>query len=122
MEIGIVGLGRMGANLARHAFEKKCRVVAYDHESAARERLAGEGLETAASIKELASKLVPPRIILTYVPHGDPTEDVCRLHLTCRLVMWWGMGATRIGVTPPVARASSPRRESASSTSARVEE
>jgi 6-phosphogluconate dehydrogenase len=79
MEIGIVGLGRMGANLARHAFEKKCRVVAYDHESAARERLAGEGLETAASIKELASKLVPPRIILTYVPHGDPTEDVCRL-------------------------------------------
>lgn len=79
MEFGMVGLGRMGANLARHAREKGHRVVAYDQEAAARERIAREGLELVASVEELREKLRPPRIVFIYVPHGAPTENVCRM-------------------------------------------
>jgi len=78
MRFGIIGLGRMGANLARHALEKGHQVVGYDSGQKARESLASEGLEPAASIDELVSKLEAPRITFIYVPHGEPTEDVCR--------------------------------------------
>jgi len=78
MRFGVIGLGRMGANLARHAVEKGHQVVGYDSGQGARELLAREGLEAAPSIEELVSKLERPRIIFVYVPHGDPTENVCR--------------------------------------------
>ena len=78
MRFGVIGLGRMGANLARRAAEKGHQVVGYDSGQSARELLARDGLEAASSIEELVSKLEAPRIIFIYVPHGDPTEDVCR--------------------------------------------
>jgi 6-phosphogluconate dehydrogenase len=77
MKFGIVGLGRMGANLARHALEKGHQVVGYDSGQAAGELLTREGLEPAASVEDLVSKLAPPRIVFIYVPHGEPTESVC---------------------------------------------
>jgi 6-phosphogluconate dehydrogenase len=77
MRIGIVGLGRMGANLALSAIEHGHQVVGYDAGEAARRALAGQGLEPAGSLQELTEKLDPPRIVLIYVPHGDPTEQVC---------------------------------------------
>jgi 6-phosphogluconate dehydrogenase len=77
MRFGILGLGRMGANLARHALEKGHQVVGYDSGQAARELLTREGLEAAASVEDLAAKLSAPRIIFIYVPHGEPTESVC---------------------------------------------
>jgi 6-phosphogluconate dehydrogenase len=76
MKLGIVGLGRMGGNLARAALEHGHEVVGYDPASAARE-LAGEGLEPAGSLPDLIDKLPSPRVVLIYVPHGDPTERVC---------------------------------------------
>jgi 6-phosphogluconate dehydrogenase len=78
MRFGIVGLGRMGANLARLAIEKGHEVVGYNKDPAATHKLAGEGLELADSLEDLASKLASPRVVLIYVPHGDPTEEVCR--------------------------------------------
>jgi 6-phosphogluconate dehydrogenase len=78
MRFGIVGLGRMGANLARRAMEKGHQVVGHDPNQDTRRELASEGLEPAESIEELASKLTPPRIVFIYVPHGEPTESVCR--------------------------------------------
>ena len=78
MRCGIVGLGRMGGNLARLATEKGHEVVGYDPAESARETLASEGIEPAASLEELAKKLDPPRLILLYVPHGEVTEQVCR--------------------------------------------
>ncbi|MGH2556248.1 MAG: NAD(P)-binding domain-containing protein, partial [Actinomycetota bacterium] len=78
MRFGIVGLGRMGANLARHAVEKGHQVVGFDPAEATREALAGEGVDAVISLEDLVKKLDPPRVILLYVPHGDVTEQVCR--------------------------------------------
>ena len=78
MKFGVIGLGRMGANLARHAVEKGHEVVGYDPNQETTNKLAGEGVQPAASITELASKLGKPRIVFAYVPHGEATESVCR--------------------------------------------
>jgi len=78
MKFGIVGLGRMGANLARHAIEKGHQVVGYNRSQDVTKEMAREGLEAAMSIEELASKLSAPRIVLIYVLHGAPTESVCQ--------------------------------------------
>ncbi len=78
MKFGVIGLGRMGANLARHAVEKGHEVVGYDPNQETTKKLAGEGIQPAASIAELASKLGKPRIVFLYVPHGEATESVCR--------------------------------------------
>ena len=76
MRFGIVGLGRMGANIARHAREKGHEVVGFDPSEEARTALAGDGVEPAASLEELTSNLAPPRVVLLYVPHGDVTDRV----------------------------------------------
>lgn len=77
-QFGVVGLGRMGANLARRAMERGHRVVGYNRSPDKAQALAHEGLEPAESIEDLAAKLSPPRIVFVYVPHGAPTESVCR--------------------------------------------
>ncbi len=78
MRVAIVGLGRMGANLARHAAEKGHDVVGYDPVGSIRESLAADGIGPVASLDELVQEVDPPRVILLYVPHGDVTEQVCR--------------------------------------------
>jgi 6-phosphogluconate dehydrogenase len=77
MKLGIVGLGRMGGNLARAALEHGHEVVGYDPAASAARELASEGLEPAGSLPDLIDKLPSPRVVLIYVPHGDPTERVC---------------------------------------------
>lgn len=74
MKFGIVGLGRMGASLARHAREKGHHVVGYNKGPEPTRSLANEGLEPAFSLAELVGKLAPPRAVLVYVPHGKPTD------------------------------------------------
>jgi 6-phosphogluconate dehydrogenase len=68
----------MGSNLARHAMEKGHTVVGYNQDERATTELKGDGLDATVSVADLVRKLEPPRIVLMYVPHGDPTEDVCR--------------------------------------------
>jgi 6-phosphogluconate dehydrogenase len=67
----------MGANLARAALGHGHEVVGYDPAAKAARELANEGLEPAASLPDLIDKLLSPRVVLIYVPHGDPTEHVC---------------------------------------------
>lgn len=76
MDFGIIGLGHMGGNLARHALEKQHRVVGYNRSREATVRLAQEGLEAAYSLDELPARLNPPRVVFIYVPHGGPTDEV----------------------------------------------
>jgi 6-phosphogluconate dehydrogenase len=78
MRFGVIGLGRMGANLARQAVEKGHEVVGYDPEESARAAVAKEGAEAAESLEALVARLRPPRVAFLYVPHGPITEQVCR--------------------------------------------
>jgi 6-phosphogluconate dehydrogenase len=74
MELGIVGLGRMGANMARRLMRDGHRCVVYDVDADAISALAGEGAEGAASLEELAAKLSAPRAVWVMVPSGEITE------------------------------------------------
>lgn len=77
MRFGIIGLGRMGANLATHALEKGHSVVGFDQSAEARAAQASSGIECVSSLEELVSRLQPPRIIILSVPHGEPTQASC---------------------------------------------
>jgi len=74
MELGMVGLGRMGANMARRLMRDGHRIVAYDVNPDAVTELAGEGAEGASSLAELAAKLSAPRSVWVMVPAGAITE------------------------------------------------
>jgi 6-phosphogluconate dehydrogenase len=74
MELGIVGLGRMGANIARRLMRDGHRCVVYDVAPEAVRALAGEGAEGAGDLAELAQKLTPPRAVWVMVPAGEVTE------------------------------------------------
>jgi len=75
MELGIVGLGRMGANMARRLMRDGHKIVAYDVNPDAVSALAGEGAEGADSLADLASKLSAPRSVWVMVPAGEITEQ-----------------------------------------------
>jgi 6-phosphogluconate dehydrogenase len=68
MQIGMIGLGRMGANMARRLMRAGHRCVAHDREPAAVEALVREGAEGARSLSELASRLETPRAVCIMVP------------------------------------------------------
>jgi 6-phosphogluconate dehydrogenase len=74
MELGIVGLGRMGANMARRLMRDGHKIVAYDVNPDAVTTLAGEGAEAASSLEDLAAKLSAPRSVWAMVPAGEITE------------------------------------------------
>jgi 6-phosphogluconate dehydrogenase len=77
MRLGIVGLGRIGGNLARAAAAHGHEVIGHDRDAERLEQLAGERLRPAASVQELLDRLPPPRVVFLYLPHGPVTEQVC---------------------------------------------
>ncbi len=79
MEIGVIGLGRMGANMARRMARGGALVVAFDRDPAARVPLSAEkNIECVESLAALATKLTGERVVLTMLPAGAPTEDTLR--------------------------------------------
>jgi 6-phosphogluconate dehydrogenase len=70
MQLGMIGLGRMGANLVRRLMNDGHRCVVYDVSSAATEGLAGEGAQGASSLEDFVAKLERPRAIWIMVPAG----------------------------------------------------
>jgi len=75
MELGLVGLGRMGANMVRR-LEKgghKCRVFDLNAENV--KKLVSEGAAGASSLQDLVKNLPKPRAVWVMVPAGKPTED-----------------------------------------------
>ena len=70
----MVGLGRMGANMARRLMRDGHRLVVFDVNPDAVSELAGEGAEGASSLEDLTSKLSAPRSVWVMVPAGEITE------------------------------------------------
>jgi 6-phosphogluconate dehydrogenase len=74
MQIAMIGLGRMGANMAQRLLRGGHEVIGYDPAEAARSALQQNGAKTAASLAELAGKLKAPRVVWLMVPSGEITD------------------------------------------------
>jgi 6-phosphogluconate dehydrogenase len=71
----MIGLGRMGSNMARRLLGGGHRVVVYDPIKEAIEALVAQGATGSVSITDLVGRLTPPRAIWLMVPSGEPTES-----------------------------------------------
>jgi len=89
MQLGMIGLGRMGANIVRRCMRAGHECVVYDHNTAAVEALASEGAVGATSAQDLAAKLAPPRAVWLMVPASvtDAVIDDVAPHLAAGDVM-----------------------------------
>ena len=74
MQLGIIGLGRMGGNIARRLVRDGHEVVAYDQDAATATALVDDGIGHAESLAALVASLDAPRAIWVMLPAGDPTE------------------------------------------------
>ncbi|MBA3667417.1 MAG: decarboxylating 6-phosphogluconate dehydrogenase [Sphingomonas sp.] len=76
MRIGLVGLGRMGGNMARRLMRGGHEVVAYDHDAKAVAELVADGAIGAASLEEMDRQLASPAITWIMLPAGPITDGV----------------------------------------------
>ena len=74
MQLGMIGLGRMGANMVRRLIRGGHHCVVFDVNQENVQRLAVEGAIGASSMDDLINRLTPPRAVWVMVPAGDPTE------------------------------------------------
>ncbi len=81
MRIGIIGLGRMGGNIARRLRQAGHHPVAFDQAAEARAALAAEGVEVAESLAALLAALPWPRALWLMLPAGEVTETTLKILL-----------------------------------------
>jgi 6-phosphogluconate dehydrogenase len=74
VQLGMIGLGRMGGNMVRRLLRAGHSAVAFDYSAEKVHELAGEGAVGASSMEDLVKKLTPPRAVWIMVPAGDATE------------------------------------------------
>jgi 6-phosphogluconate dehydrogenase len=74
MQVAMVGLGRMGGNMARRLIRAGHEVVAYATDAAAVTQAAAEGAIGAATLDEVVRALRAPRVVWIMVPAGPATE------------------------------------------------
>jgi 6-phosphogluconate dehydrogenase len=75
MQLGVVGLGRMGGNIAQRLMRRGHSCVVYDKSADAVASIAGKGATGSHSLEDLAAKLTAPRAIWLMLPAGKITED-----------------------------------------------
>ena len=75
MELGFIGLGKMGMNMVTRLRRDQHRVVVYDRSNDLIKQAEGQGCVGASSLADLVSKLAAPRCIWIMVPSGAPTEE-----------------------------------------------
>ncbi len=78
MQLGMIGLGRMGANMVRRLLRGGHECVVVDRGAEKVKQLAGEGAIGATSFEDFVRSLRKPRVAWTMVPSGDATEQVLR--------------------------------------------
>jgi 6-phosphogluconate dehydrogenase len=76
MQIGVIGLGRMGGNISRRLIKNGHEVVVYDHDAKAVAALSRDGAKGAGGLDTLVQQLRPPRAVWVMLPAGKITEDV----------------------------------------------
>ena len=74
MELGIIGLGRMGGNISQRLMRAGHHTVVYDRNEAAVHGLAGKGATASSGLKDMVAKLTPPRAVWVMLPAGKITE------------------------------------------------
>jgi 6-phosphogluconate dehydrogenase len=82
MQLGMVGLGRMGANMTRRLMRGGHTMVVSDLSADAVKGLSGEGATASSSLDDLVSKLTTPRSVWIMVPAGDATEKTVQALLS----------------------------------------
>ena len=75
MKIGMIGLGKMGANMTERLLKGGHEVVAYDLSADAREGGGGQGRRDGDELAELAGKLTAPRAVWVMLPAGNVTDS-----------------------------------------------
>ena len=75
MKLGMIGLGRMGANIARRLVKHGHEMVVWDRSDDVTQKLAAEGMTAASSLQDMHDKLDDPKIFWVMLPAGDPTEQ-----------------------------------------------
>src|SRR5436190_1366531 len=75
MQIGMIGLGRMGANMARRLMKGSHECVVYDRNAETVDALGKEGATRASSLEGVVKKLNAPRAVWIMLPSGAPTEE-----------------------------------------------
>jgi len=74
--VGVAGLGKMGAGLARNLMDHGWEVVGWNRTHSVAESMAAEGLMAATSLSDLVAALEPPRVIWLMVPAGAPVDEL----------------------------------------------
>ncbi len=75
MELGVIGLGRMGAGISRRLMREGHRCVVYDQAEATVQQLAGDGATATTGLQDMVGKLSKPRVVWVMLPSGKITED-----------------------------------------------
>jgi 6-phosphogluconate dehydrogenase len=75
MQLGIVGLGRMGGNIAQRLMRQDHSCIVYDKSAEAVATISGKGATGSRSLEDLAAKLTAPRAVWLMLPAGEVTED-----------------------------------------------
>jgi 6-phosphogluconate dehydrogenase len=75
MQIGVIGLGRMGGNISRRLIQNGHEVVVYDHDAKAIAAVSRDGAKGAEGLDKLVKLLRPPRPVWVMLPAGKITED-----------------------------------------------
>jgi 6-phosphogluconate dehydrogenase len=120
MQLGMIGLGRMGANIVRRLMRDGHECVVYDVDSAAVAALEAEGAVGVSSLAELVEALAAPRTAWVMVPAaitGQIVDELARQMEAGDIVIDGGNSYYR---TTSTARRRSPRAASSTSTSARA--
>ena len=100
MQLGMIGLGRMGGNIVRRLMKHGHTAVAYDKDAKAVAAIAAEGAQGAGGLEEFVAKLSKPRVAWVMLPAGKITE----LTIEALSKLWnaatsSSMAATRSGRT-----------------------
>ncbi len=74
MKLGLIGLGKMGINLAQNMMRNGNEVVGFDLDTKLVEEAAGYGAASASSLEDMVSQLPSPKIVWVMVPAGKPTD------------------------------------------------